>query len=295
MRITLRQLQIFTAIAEQGSTTAAAASMPLSQSATSAALGELESLLGASLFDRIGKRLLLNETGRALLSPARALLDAALEIEHSFGVGTGNAGPVPSRIRLGASTTIGNYLMPAKIARLLNDHPHACVEMRIGNTQEIVGAVQRMEVDAGVIEGPCHADELEALPWQADELVIVTAASHELASRPQPCQLEELRKQRWLLRESGSGTREAVDNALLPHLGGFEQTLVLGSTEAIKQAAAAGLGIACLPRSAVQDLLELGRLLLLRTPLPPLERQLYRIRHRNKRFSPALMQLLQQA
>ncbi|CAK7071315.1 MAG: HTH-type transcriptional activator CmpR [Kerstersia gyiorum] len=295
MRITLRQLHIFTAIAEHGSTTAAASSIPLSQSATSAALGELEAMLGASLFDRVGKRLQLNETGRALLDPARSLLDMARTIETHFGMDGGNPGaPLPARIRLGASTTIGNYLMPARIARLLEAHALASVEMRIGNTQEIVGAVLRREVDAGVIEGPCHADELEALPWLSDELVFVVAAHHPLAQSQTPCPLAELRKQRWLLRESGSGTREAVDNVLLPHLGNFDLALQLGSTEAIKQAAAAGLGIACLSRSAVQDLVDLGRLALLRTTLPPLHRQLYRIRHRSKQFSPALALLLEQ-
>ncbi|CAM4334331.1 LysR family transcriptional regulator [Kerstersia similis] len=293
MRITLRQLQIFTAIAEHGSTTAAASSIPLSQSATSAALGELESMLGASLFDRIGKRLQLNETGRALLDPARSLLDMARDIEINFGMDDASPGmPLPARIRLGASTTIGNYLMPERIARLLDTHALASVEMRIGNTQEIVGAVLRREVDAGVIEGPCHSDELEALPWLSDELVFVVAARHPLAQLPEPCGLELLRQQRWLLRESGSGTREAVDNVLLPHLGNFDQALQLGSTEAIKQAAAAGLGIACLSRSAVQDLLALGRLHLLQTTLPALHRQLYRIRHRSKQFSPALALLL---
>lgn len=143
-----------------------------------------------------------------------------------------------------------------------------------------------------MIEGPCHSDELEALPWLSDELVFVVAARHPLAQLPEPCGLELLRQQRWLLRESGSGTREAVDNVLLPHLGNFDQALQLGSTEAIKQAAAAGLGIACLSRSAVQDLLALGRLHLLQTTLPALHRQLYRIRHRSKQFSPALALLL---
>lgn len=292
MRLTLRQLQIFRAIAEHGSTLAAAASLPLSQSATSAALGELEALLGARLFDRIGKRLLLNETGRALLDPARAALEAAQDIERRFGMDAHALGDLPARIRLGASTTVGNYLLPPRIAALMREQPRAGVELRIGNTQEIVGAVLRLEVDAGVIEGPSHADELEVRRWREDVLVIVAAPDHPLAKRRRRCGVEDLRRQRWLLREGGSGTREAVDSALLPHLGGYATATRLGSTEAIKQAAAAGLGIACLSLCAVRDLLQLGRLALLRTELPALSRPLYRIRHRDKRFSPALARLL---
>jgi DNA-binding transcriptional LysR family regulator len=291
MRLTLRQLRTFVAIAEHGSTVAAAEAIPLSQSATSAALAELEGLLGARLFDRIGKRLVINETGRALLDPARAALDAAQEIERRFGDLAG-ACP-PARIRLGASTTIGNYLMPARIAALLRVQPQAGVELRIGNTRAVAEAVARFEVDAGVIEGPCHLDELDARPWCDDPMVLVAAPGHPLARRRTALAPATLRGQRWLLREPGSGTRESVDNALLPHLGGFASTMQLGSTEAIKQAAAEGLGIACLSHCAVQEPIALGRLVELRTTLPRLLRQLYVVRHRGKRFSPALAALLE--
>ncbi|MFT4268283.1 MAG: LysR family transcriptional regulator [Xenophilus sp.] len=293
MRLTLRQLQIFAAIAEMGSTTAAAASIPLSQSATSAALSELESLLGASLFDRVGKRLMLNETGRCLLPRARVALDVTMEIERDFVI-EGGRGPahLPAQIRLGASTTLGNYVLPARITQLQREQPGIGVALRIGNTQEIVGAVQRMEVDAGLIEGPCHAEELDVQPWGVDELVFVASAEHPLAALGHSASAAELRRQRWLLRESGSGTRELLDQLLLPHLGGFDACTQLGDTEAIKQATAAGLGIACLPRCAVDDQLALGRLVVLRTALPPLQRAFYRIRHRLKKLSSALEALL---
>lgn len=290
MRLTLRQLRIFLAIAEHGTTIAAAESLPLSQSATSNALGELESLLGAPLFDRIGRRLQLNETGRALLAPARAALEAVAGIERDFGLEEGGSGH-PVRLRVGASTTVGNYLLPPRIAALLRQHPGAGVELRIGNTREIVEAVARLEVDAGLIEGPCHLEALEVQPWQADPLVLVAAPPHPLAGRAEigPATLAA---QTWLLREPGSGTRESVDNALLPHLGGFARALQLGSTEAIKRTVSTGAGIACLSRHAVADALQAGSLVELRTCLPALSRPLYRVRHPGKRFSPALARLL---
>ena len=165
MRITLRQLAIFAAVADAGSTTAAAARVALSQSATSAALNELEAVLGARLFDRVGTRLVLNDTGRGLLPQARAVLDGAAGIEREFGLGTapGEAG-APSLLRVGASTTIGNYLLPTLIAGWQRAHPAAPVDVEIANTGAVAAAVARMEVDIGLIEGPSREPDVIARP-----------------------------------------------------------------------------------------------------------------------------------
>jgi len=289
VRLTLRQLFIFTAVADAGSTTAAGERVALSQSATSGALNELERLLGARLFDRIGKRLLVNDNGRALLPRARALLDAAQEIESQFGLdGTGAAtSPPATRLRVGASTTIGNYVLPALVASYMKAWPGTAVDVVIGNTRDVAASVARLEVDLGLIEGPCHETELHVAPWLEDELAIVAASTHALVQHGVQARvpLKALRQARWLLREPGSGTREAVEHALLPHLHHLHDALQPGSTEAIKQAAAEGLGLACLPLCAVQDLLTLGRLVVLRTTLPRLTRRFYLVHHRQKRLS----------
>ena len=289
MRLTLRQLLIFTAVADTGSTTAAGERVSLSQSATSGALNELESLLGARLFDRIGKRLLLNDNGRALLPEARALLDRVQEIESQFGLGsTGPAtAPLVTRLRVGASTTIGNYVLPALIAGYSRAWPGAAVDVVIGNTRDVAAAVTRLEVDIGLIEGPCHESELRVAPWLHDELVIVAAPTHALVQLCEQARvsLKALRQASWLLREPGSGTREAVEHALLPHLHHLNGDMQPGSTEAIKQAAAEGLGPACLSLCAVQDLVTLGRLVVLRTTLPRLTRRFYLVHHQKKRLS----------
>jgi DNA-binding transcriptional LysR family regulator len=296
MRLTLRQLHIFTAVADTGSTTAGGLHVSLSQSATSGALNELEALLSARLFDRVGKRLVLNDTGRALLPQARALLDGAQGIEHQFGISTNtrdgakSSQGIATQLRVGASTTIGNYLLPALMASHLRASPATGIDVTIGNTSDIATAVARLAVDVGLIEGPCHEPELRARPWLEDELVIVCAASHPLV-RADPAArvvLKALRQQRWLLREPGSGTREAVEHALLPHLHQWEHPMQLGSTEAIKQAAAEGLGLSCLSRCAVEDLLTLRRLVLVNTTLPRLTRRFYLIQHRQKQFSAGL-------
>ena len=287
LHLSLRQWQVFVTVADAGTTAAAGEQLALSQSATSAALNELEAQLPAPLFDRIGRRLVLNAQGRALLDPARALLVGAADLEALAGVGVPVAGgSAPLQLRIGASTTIGNYLLPARIAALLTDHPRAQVGLRIGNSADVVAAVQRLEVDLGLIEGPCHESGLQVLPWQRDALVIVAAAGSALGRAP------DLAAARWLLREPGSGTREAVEQALLPHLHHFARSMQLGSTEAIKQAAVAGLGVACLPGHAVADLVALGTLRILDTPLPPLSRQLWVVRHPGKRVPAPLAALL---
>lgn len=104
--------------------------------------------------------------------------------------------------------------------------------------------------------------------------------------------LKALRHARWLLREPGSGTREAVEQLLLPHLHYLEGDMQPGSTEAIKQAAAEGLGLACLSLGAVQDLVTLGRLVVLRTTLPSLSRRFYLVHHRKKRLSASLQRFV---
>lgn len=287
MRMTLRQLQLFCAVAQTGSTTAAGESVALSQSATSAALNELESILGARLFDRVGKRLVLNDDGRALLPNARALLDGAHGIEDGFRTARGAA---QADLRLGASTTIGNYVLPGLLAAFRQRVPGSLLQVRVGNTQEIAIAVADFAIDLGLIEGPCHVPDLAVLPWMKDELVIVAAPTHPLARAARRARLtvNQLRSWSWLLREPGSGTREAVEHVLLPHLQHLPTDMTLGSSEAIKNAAVQGLGVSCLSRCVVQDLVAAKRLVVLPTTLPRLTRRFALIHHRKKLLSAAL-------
>ncbi len=290
MRLTLRQLQIFVTIAECGSTTAAADRVALSQSATSAALNELENILQTRLFDRVGKRLVINEVGRQLLPQAKATLDGANEIELQFG-----ASGFASALRIGASTTIGNYLLPRLIAhyRRRDGNTHPSVE--IANTRQIAAAVADFKLDLGLVEGPIHAPELLAQPWMTDEMVIVAAPRHALGSafagRKVPLAL--LRQAEWLLREPGSGTREAVEQALLPHLHAMTSGIDFGDSEAIKRAVAEGLGLSCLSLSVVEDLLKTKKLVVLASSIPPIRRHFYLIRHRKKIPSKGMARFLE--
>ena len=145
MHITLRQLEVFAEVLKSGSTTQASQMLALSQSAVSAALTDLEGQLGVQLFDRVGKRLVVNEHGRLLYPRALALLEQAIEIEQLFREDNG-------AIRVFASSTIGNYILPEVIARYRRDFPSLPLEMSVGNSQDVINAVIDFRVDIGLIK-----------------------------------------------------------------------------------------------------------------------------------------------
>lgn len=287
LHLTLRQFEIFCAVAQSGTTVAAAEAVALSQSATSAALQQLEQSLGVQLFERVGKRLVLNDAGRALLPQALSVLEQARSIEQAFSARTAN---MPVRLRVAASTTIGTYALPEVLARLARTHPLVRVDLQIANTQEVGDAVLAMEVDMGLIEGSSHWQGLEVEPWLRDELVIVASPQDPLTeqARSKPLGVAALRKAAWLLREAGSGTREMVEHALLPHLHQLPAAATLGSSEAIARCVEQGLGISCLSRVLVQSQLQTQALEILPTTLPRMWRHFSLVQREGKRRSPAL-------
>ena len=283
MHITLRQLEVFAEVLKSGSTTQASQMLALSQSAVSAALTDLEGQLGVQLFDRVGKRLVVNEHGRLLYPRALALLEQATEIEQLFREDNG-------AIRVYASSTIGNYLLPEMIGRYRRDFPDLPIERSVGNSQDAINAVADFRVDIGFIEGPCHSADIVAEPWLEDELVVFAAPDSPLLEGE--VTLARLSAQPWILREKGSGTREIVDYLLLSHLPQFRLGMELGNSEAIKHAVRHGLGISCLSRRVIAEQLESGKLVEVTVPLPGLNRTLWRIHHRQKHLSNALQRFL---
>jgi Transcriptional regulator len=283
MHITLRQLEVFAEVLKSGSTTQASVMLALSQSAVSAALTDLEGQLGVQLFDRVGKRLVVNEHGRLLYPRALALLEQTTEIEQLFREDNG-------AIRVYASSTIGNYILPAMIARYRHDFPDLPLELSVGNSQDVINAVLDFRVDIGLIEGPCHSTEIISEPWLEDELVVFAAPSSPLTKGP--VTLEQLAASPWILRERGSGTRELVDYLLLSHLPRFQMAMELGNSEAIKHAVRHGLGISCLSRRVIAEQLEAGTLSEVPVPLPRLVRTLWRVHHRQKHISNAITRFL---
>lgn len=285
LHLTLRQLDIFCAVARTGSTVAAGEELALSQSATSAALQQLETGLGVQLFERVGRHLVLNDAGRALLPQALELVEQARNVEQAFSPqGKGLA----VCLRVAASTTIGTYALPPLLAAFALSHPHVSIDLRIANTSEVAQAVQALEVDLGLIEGASHWPGLDVQPWLRDELVIVTAPRDALGAAGQPVGAAALRHARWLLREPGSGTREMVEHALLPRLHQLPAAATLGSSEAIARCVAHGMGISCLSRVLVQAMVDAGELRIVQTTLPRMWRHFSLLQREGKRPSPAL-------
>lgn len=282
MRFTLRQLEVFAAVARTGTVSAAAEHLAMSQSAASASLAEIERQFDCPLFDRLGKRLRLNTAGEQLLPKARELLDRAQEIESLL---RGAMGPGP--LKVGATMTIGNYLGTLLVAEYMRRHDGSRVTLEVGNTQRIVAEVADMALDLGLIEGECDHPMLEVTPWVSDELAVFCAPDHPLA-RKRAVPVERVLEEWWLVRESGSGTRQTLDRALHPWRERVKIRLELEHTEGIKRAVEAGLGIGCVSRLALKDAFRRGSLAEVRLQGLDLGRNFYFLLHRQKYRTPAM-------
>jgi len=283
MQITLRQLEIFAAIYQEGSITGAGRRIGLSQAATSQALAELESQLQRQLFDRNGRRIVGNAAGRELLPAAIQVLDRVRGIE---------AGAVrrPLNLNFYASLTVGNYMLPSLIARFTRRHRDAHVRVAVGNTDRVVESVRQFESDAGWIEGLSRHPDLEVFPWREDKLVIVAAPGHPLAGRrATPAALEAAR---WVLREKGSGTREVFEDAIQGRFQLLHVPLELGGIGAIKRAVMCGAGLGCISGSAVGPELRAGHLRRVYAQWLDLRRQIALLVHRQKYLDAGLREFL---
>ena len=275
--ISLRQLEVFVAVAREGSVRAAAEHLHLSQPALSMALAELESQLGVDLFDRKRGRLYLGERGRDALPLAQEILERTVELKRSVH---GRGAALEGELRLGASNTIGNYLVGDLLGAFTAQHPQVSVRLTVGNTDAIVKGVLDHALDLGCVEGAVAHADIEVRPWREDELVICTRPDHALARRRRLC-AGDFADARWILREDGSGTR-AMTERVLAALPPGRTVLELGQSEAIKQAVIAGLGIACLPAVAVADAVKTKRLVVLYTPFLDLRRRMSWVLRRSK-------------
>lgn len=276
MRYTLRQLEVFLAIARDESVSRAAEALAMSQSAASGSLADLERQFDVQLFDRVGKRLQLSALGRALRAHAEATLDQARELERALE-GQSSTG----LLRIGATLTIGNYLTVPLMARFMRENPGAQVTLAVANTESVARQVANFEIDVGLIEGEIEHPDLEMTAWRDDELVVFCAPTHPLARR-RALGDEDLRKAAWIVRELGSGTRQTFDRAMRGLLPQLHIALALQHTEAIKGAVEAGLGLGCISRIALEESFRHGTLKRCRVPHRDFRRQFFFLLHKQK-------------
>ncbi len=269
MKYTLRQLQIFLAVAKHQNISRAAQSLHMSQSAASEALLTLEHTYDVRLFDRTGNKLALNSIGRSLRREAENLLAHCQAFEHKL-LDHRELG----HIKVGASFTIGNHLATRCLAGYLARYPEADVQLDIANTPDVVARVLNFEVDIGMIEGEVHHRELELVAWRDDELVVFCAADHPLSGK-KSLSNRDIREAQWILREPDSGARQTFDRALAGLLPDLNIYLELKHNEAIKNAVESGLGIGCLSRIVLQKNFANGDLVPLTLPRRNMRRTFY--------------------
>ena len=279
MRYTLRQLEVFLAVARTGSVSRAGTELAMSQSAVSSSLADLERQFDIRLFDRIGKRLRLSELGRSLRSRSEALWDHAHELDAALA----NQADT-TRLRVGATLTIGNYVAVPLMAQYMREKPGSAVRLDIANTEEIARRVANFEIDVGLIEGELSHSQLEVTAFRDDELMVFSSPSHALAKK-RALTDDDLKRASWIVREHGSGTRQAFDRAMTGILPDLHITLELPHTEVIKRAVEAGLGLGCVSRLALTDAFRQGSLKPRPVPHRDFRRRFYFVLHRQKHVS----------
>lgn len=244
--MTLEQLRIFLKVAELEHMTNAAEELNLTQSAVSTAISSLEARHGVRLFDRIGRRIELTETGRSLTPVVRSLLDHASLVENFLAdLDT----VVRGKIKLVASQTIASYWLPRYVAAFHLDHPQVEIELTIDNTEGALSHILSGSAELGFAEGSVHEPNVKSWPIANDKLLIV---SHEPVAR---ADLNWIASKRWIMRERGSGTRSTFEEYLAgegiaPNKLNVIQTLP--SNEAIRTVVEAGAGVAVLPESVAR-------------------------------------------
>ena len=288
MRYSLRQLEVFLAVAQHESVSQAAKGLAMSQSAVSGALADLERQFDVHLFERVGKRLHLSSLGRSVRARAEAVHEQARELEDELA-----SREARGVLRLGATLSIGNHLMGPEIARFMQAHESARITLHVANTAEIARKVLNFEIDIGLIEGELAEPELEVNRFRPDELVVFCAPNHPLAKK-RALTDRDLVQATWVVREPGSGTRQAFERAMHGLLAELRIVLELQHTEAIRSAVEAGLGLGCVSRIALKDAFAQGSLRPCAVPGRDFRRWFYTVLHKQKYPSRAVLSFLAQ-
>jgi len=272
-KLTLRQMEIFLNVVKEGHLTNVAKDMGLSQSAISMAIKELEKILGNPLFDRINKKLILNEMGRSFQKEISPIIKKINDIEYEFK-NTVNKG----MIRVGASTTVVDYMMPPIICSYMNNYPDVKVALKEGNTKNIVDQIKEGKLDVGFIEGMVNDADIIKEVVGVDELIVVTT-DPELNKK---CFIDSIQSRKWVLREEGSGTREVFLDYIKDKVDHINIFLELGHTESIKSLLMNHQCLTCISKIAVRNEIENNKLI--QVPLKNFEckRHFFMIYHKDK-------------
>ena len=275
-------LAMLVRVVDTGGVTRAAEALYVSQPAVTQRLRRLERVLGARLVERQGRRLALTDAGQAVLPLARQALQILEQIPAAISE---VQGLLRGEIVLGASTTVGEFLLPKRLSAFGRAYPHITVRLHIANTQAIVERVLDHSLHAGFVGLRPTSSALVTVPFLADTIVLVAAPSHPMAGRR--VSPKELTQTRLLLREDGSATRAMALSALARCGVDTEVAVGFGSNAAVRTAVLAGYGVAALSRAVVGDDLKQNMLKLVRPQGWRCRRRFYIIRRRDRRLTTA--------
>lgn len=283
--LSIRQLEVFVALVEHGSFTQAARHLGLSQSTASGHMADLERRLKLRLVDRSRHGVTLTSAGSVLLKPARETLRAELNTRMSAAELTGL---LRGQVSIGGSSIPSVYILPRHLAAFRSEHPEISLDLRTGNSREILESVQQGDIDIGVIGLKPPIKRLTSRVLGHDTLSLIVAPSHPFAQR-QKVRLDEVAGQAMVLRSRGSGTRAAIIDALMQALPSThpEVACEVGSTEAIKAAVRAGIGISFVSSLAIQDEIASGSLVRVDVESFAVHRPFYLVTRPDMHLSPA--------
>ena len=282
MDFTLKQLQIFTAVVDATSMKGAALQLGLSQPAVSMAIADLEKNFRCQLFERWGKKIVLNNRGKELLPMARRMLAEAQEVCGLF-----DPDYVGGALWLGASSTLATYMIPTILPGFVSKNPDVKVKITSSNKKRVIDQLEQFSLDIGLVAGTCDNPDIEKHHLFKDEMTIFCAPHHPLTRKTNITPFD-LKEAQWILREPGSWTRELLVSKLDKKLAGISVMMELNNSEAIKRVVQQGKTISCLSRLAVQRELDSGDLTSLSVPFIDLSRDFHLLIHRQKYRSPLI-------
>ncbi len=289
-----QQLLVFLKVAEVENFSRAAVELHMTQPAVSQHIQALELRMGTKLLERTNKYVRLNKAGEIVYHHGKTIFQTYQQMNELVDDLVFNG---KGEVSIGASYTFGEYILPHIIAQLRGEYPLIIPKITISNTHNIAEMIDQQQLDIGIVEGQFKQETLKVKPLAEDNMFIIISRNHRLSNRTQ-LQLTELQEETWILREVGSGTREAAEKMFTFYDFTPKEIMEFGSTQIIKESVEAGIGISLLSHWAVRKETKLGTLKLLKVNEQPIVRQFSIIRKNTKfhtKASEVFLDILQES
>lgn len=285
------KLKVFCTVAETRSFSKTSEIIHLTQPAVSLQIQALEEMYETKLFDRSSSRVTLTPSGEVLYKYAKDILALYSAAEKVIGEMTGL---VKGSITIGAGSTIGNYLLPSVISDFRKAHPKIKIHLFVANMQRVIELLNAGNINVGLVEGDVKRQKIVVEKLLSDELLLIVPSHHPWAKRKE-VSVSELIDEPFILREAGSGTRQTIEKFFARHgiaLQGMKVSMVLGSTQAIKEAVENGLGVSIVSRWAARKENKYGTLSMLNFKEEKMLRNFSLITYKNSVSSHAIDEFL---